>query len=131
MPDASGTAVLCARCRAGAPIAAYRKTATIAGMSLTFQEQPLSSQKLIVLLSDSHEAETHVPWQSEGSGKVDSKKITTGDLNKALHAYIAHLPLREAITFAAGVWGVSFEEALRRLRVADSPQALESKAAKK
>ena len=47
--------------------------------------------------------------------------VTNDDLNKALKAYIASLPLRDAITFAAGVWGVSFEEALRRIGSEDKP----------
>jgi len=41
---------------------------------------------------------------------------TTEDLFQAVKAYCARLPLLQAVKFAASLWGVSEEEALRRLR---------------
>ena len=44
-----------------------------------------------------------------------SPRKTTADLFQAVKAYCARLPFVQAVKFAAGVWGVSEEEALRRL----------------
>lgn len=41
---------------------------------------------------------------------------TTEDLFRAVKSYCARLPLLQAVKFAASLWGVSEEEALRRLR---------------
>jgi hypothetical protein len=45
-----------------------------------------------------------------------SPRKTTEDLFRAVKSYCARLPLIQAVKFAASLWGVSDEEALRRLR---------------
>jgi hypothetical protein len=53
-----------------------------------------------------------------------SPRKTTADLFLAVKAYCARLPLLQAVKFAASLWGVSEEEAMRRLNE-NSPQAEE------
>lgn len=45
----------------------------------------------------------------------DIPRRTTEDLYIAVKSYCARLPLLQAVRFAASLWGVSDEEALRRL----------------
>ena len=56
------------------------------------------------------------------SDSSKSPKRTTEDLFLSVKAYCARLPLLQAVRFAASLWGVSEEEALRRLNE-KSPQA--------
>jgi hypothetical protein len=53
----------------------------------------------------------------------NSPRKTTEDLFLAVKAYCARLPLLQAVKFAASLWGVSEEEALRRLN--ENPPRLE------
>jgi hypothetical protein len=47
--------------------------------------------------------------------KTANSRRTTADLARAVKSYCARLPLVQAVQFAASLWGVSAEEALRRL----------------
>ena len=47
--------------------------------------------------------------------KTTSPRRTTADLTRAVRSYCARLPFIQAVQFAASLWEVSAEEALRRL----------------
>ena len=47
--------------------------------------------------------------------KLMYPKRTTADLTRAVRSYCARLPFIQAVQFAASLWEVSAEEALRRL----------------
>ena len=56
--------------------------------------------------------------------------VDTDQLNKAVKAYAARLPLAKAIEFAAGIWTISPEEALQRLQADDKQPTSKVKAGK-